>query len=357
MIRLPWKAAFARLLLGGSAAVGADGPASGPGFPPAAMKSGEKSFTPEPSHDDTLEPAKGGTGISWNWRTFLNVPYKQVGGRQILMDLYMPVGAKSDSAPVLYYVHGGGWVAGGKDKGGLPLMMPVFRRLAEKGFVCASIDYRFAKPNTGVLVRDCVTDAADGLRFLKKHAGRYGIDPNRIVVWGDSAGGQIVQMLTYAKPDHFRGDESLSTYDVRPVAGISWYGPSDFTDVRLFKTDLSDRVPDRFGPRITGTDGGYAAHPDAYREMSSYYWIAQDSPPLLLMQGDRDATIPYAHAVHLKAKADQIGADVRMITVKNAGHNWRSVEGAPTPTLEEIQGITAEFALQIVESERAKTRN
>ena len=284
--------------------------------------------------------------VAWTGETFLGVTYKQVGKRQIKMDIYMPPVGKSTVAPILYYVHGGGWAAGSKDKGGLPLMRPVFEQVAEKGFVCVSIDYRLCRKNSGVLMRDCVVDAMDGLRFLKKNATRYGIDPNRIVVWGDSAGGQLAQMLTLADPNTFPGDESLAGFDVVPKAGMSWYGPTDFTDVNLFKTDLSDKNPDRFGARITGKDGGFEMFPDEYKEMSPYFWIKKESPPLLLMQGDTDATIPYAHAPHLKEKAEQIGADVEMVVVKNAGHNWRKAGGSPQPGVKEIQRITAEYAIR-----------
>ncbi|MEP2775912.1 MAG: alpha/beta hydrolase [Luteolibacter sp.] len=288
--------------------------------------------------------------VPWEGESFLNVIYKQVDGRQIRMDIYLPPGEKSEAAaPVIYYVHGGGWAAGSKAKGGLPLMLPVFRQLAEKGFVCVSIDYRLYKPGNGVLMRDCVTDAVDGLRFLKKEAKQYGIDPDKIVVWGDSAGGQLAQMLALADPKTFPGDESLAEFDVQPIAGISWYGPTDFTDTKLFKVDSSDKEPDRFGSRITGTEGGYAENPKAYEEMSPYFWISKQSPPMLLIQGDKDTTIPLAHAPHLKEKADKIGADVTMMIVKNAGHNWRKVGGEIEPSLEEIQRITADFASRHIE--------
>ncbi|MCM2373943.1 alpha/beta hydrolase [Aporhodopirellula aestuarii] len=291
--------------------------------------------------------------VAWTGTTFLDVTYKQVDGRQIKLDIYLPPAGNSGAVPVLYYVHGGGWAAGSKDKGGLPLMLPVFQQFAEEGFACVSINYRLCKKNSGVLMRDCVTDAMDGLRFLKKNAKRYGLDPDRIVVWGDSAGGQLAQMLTLADPDAFIGDESLADVSVRPIAGMSWYGPTDFTDVDLFKTDLSDKNPDRFGARITGSAGGYAENPEAYEEMSPYYWIKKESPPLLLIQGDTDATIPFAHASHLKTKADKIGADVTMIIVKNAGHNWRKAGGDPNPSVKEIQRMTAEFAIRQV----LETRN
>ncbi len=290
--------------------------------------------------------------VDWKGESFLNVTYKQVGKRQIKMDIYMPPSGKQEQAPVLYYVHGGGWAAGSKDKGGLPLMRPVFEQVAEKGFVCVSIDYRLCKKNSGVVMRDCVVDAVDGLRFLKKNAELYGIDPERVVVWGDSAGGQLAQMLTLADPKNFSGDASLSGFDVFPMAGISWYGPTDFTDVNLFITDLSDKDPDRFGFRITGKEGGFAKFPEAYKEMSPVNWIKKGSPPLLLLQGDTDATIPCAHALHLKKKADHIGADVEMVIVKNAGHNWRKAGGNPEPGVEEIQRMTAAYAVRQIESRK-----
>ena len=292
--------------------------------------------------------------VAWEGKSYLDVTYKQVGKRQIKMDIYMPLDGNKDAAPVLYYVHGGGWAAGSKAKGGLPLMLPVFEQVAAKGFICVSIDYRLYKKANGILMRDCVTDAMDGLRFLKENAKQYGLDPDRIVVWGDSAGGQLAQMLTLADPKAFVGDKSLRKFDVNPIAGMSWYGPTDFTDLSLFTTDLSDKDPDRFGFRITGKDGGYAKFPEAYKEMSSFFWIEKNSPPLLLIQGNSDATIPYAHAPHLKKKADQIGADVEMVIIKNAGHNWRKAGGNIEPGLEEIQRMTAEYAVKQVESMEMK---
>ncbi|MGB7326132.1 MAG: alpha/beta hydrolase [Rubripirellula sp.] len=298
---------------------------------------------------------KGKTEVEWNGKSFRDVIYKQVGSRRLLMDIYQPKTSKFDKAPVIYYVHGGGWAAGSKAGFGSRLMLPVFEQLAENGFVCVAVQYRLCKKGSGVLMRDCVTDAMDGLRYLKKNAAQYSIDPNRIVVFGDSAGGQLAQMLTVAEPDGFTGDQSLAEIKVQPLAGISWYGPSDFTDVSLFKTELSDKNPDRFGERISGNQGGYQENAKAYEEMSPYYWIKQDSPPLLMLQGDTDATIPLPHAPHLKKKADSIGADVEMIIVKNSGHNWRRAGGDPEPELAEIQRITAEYALRQIT--QLKTRD
>ncbi len=286
--------------------------------------------------------------VEWEGESLRNIVYKEIGNYDLQMDVYMPPVKKYAASPVIYYVHGGGWAAGSRDKFGSRLFLPVFRELASDGFVCVSISYRLAKKGRNVFMRDCVTDAMDGLRFLNKNAARFGIDPNRIVVFGDSAGGQLVQMLNLASPDGFPGDENLVPFGVRPVGCISWYGPTDFTDSKLFETDFSDRNPDRFGARIVGEGLSYADRSKAYEEMSPYYWITPESPPMLLVQGNRDATIPLAHAIHLQKKADAIGADVESIIVKNSGHNWRAAGGDPSPSLEEIQRITTEYARKLI---------
>ena len=130
----------------------------------------------------TATAAADDVKVAWTGKTFLDVTYKQVGQQQIKLDIYLPPAGKAQAAPVLYYVHGGGWAAGSKDKGGLPLMLPVFQQVAEQGFACVSINYRLCKKTSGVVMRDCVTDAMDGLRFIKKNAKRYGLDSDRIVV-------------------------------------------------------------------------------------------------------------------------------------------------------------------------------
>ena len=69
---------------------------------------------------------------------------------------------------------------------------------------------------------------------------------------------------------------------------------------------------------------------------------------MLLIQGKRDATIPLAHALHLKEKAERIGAEIETIIVENSGHNWRSAGGNPSPSLEEIQRLTVEYARKLM---------
>ena len=83
-------------------------------------------------------------------------------------------------------------------------------------------------------MRDCVIDSKDALRFISAHHEELGVDTNRVYTFGDSAGGQLAQMLLLSSPESQKGDPGLSKYSYKTVAGVSWYGPCDFEDPQLF---------------------------------------------------------------------------------------------------------------------------
>ena len=109
------------------------------------------------------------------------------------------------------------------------------------------------------------------------------------------------------------------------VAGVSWYGPCDFEKTDLFNHDDRPDFRDRFGPRILGSDSGPQEKLTRYREMSPINYLTPTSPPLLMIQGDKDTTIPVKHAYYMQEKAKAVQAPVEILIVKNSGHNWRRV--------------------------------
>ena len=165
-------------------------------------------------------------------------------------------------------------------------------------------------------------------------------------VLGDSAGGQIAQMLTLADPNDFKGDEQLYGNPYNVIAGVSWYGPSDFTIKELFVTEDPTKEADRFSSRITKTESDSTKITAMYKEMSPIFYLTKNSPPLFMMAADNDTTIPVGHATHMKAQADRIGAHVDLFIVKQAGHNWRKAGGEIIPPLEDITKQTVDFFLK-----------
>jgi alpha-L-fucosidase len=280
-----------------------------------------------------------------------DVVYKSVGEQDVLLDIYYPVKKKFERAPVFYYTHGGGWWAGDKKLTGHE--KTIFRRLLDAGVVCVSANYRPAAKGTSehpVNMRDCVVDARDGLRYLKKNEQTLGIDASRAVTFGTSAGGHLSLMLNYSAPDSFVGDSELAAYGVRTVAGVSWHGPADFTDSDLFVPNgFKGHNPDRFTDRIkTGSPriSYEQAGPELKAmmcEVSPVRYLTKDSPPMLQFHGDRDGTIPLKHGKLLQKKAAEVGASFQLITVKGAGHGFSEKN---TPSAERINETTVEFVLK-----------
>ena len=276
----------------------------------------------------------------------LNILYKVTPEEDLYLDVYYPEHMKLDEKlPIVVYTHGGGWFNGSKEnivKG--PVDAP-FLELLEEGFAVVSINYRLVRHKT-VMMRDCVIDAMDALRYLSKNSEVLNLDTNRVFVLGDSAGGHIAQMITLADSNKFQGDKNLFNYSYKIVAGVSWYGPSDFTIKALFETDDNTKVADRFGARILKSKKNRARKDVLYKEMSPFFYLTKDSAPLYMMAADNDTTIPVAHAYHMKEKADRINADVELFVVKNAGHNWRKSGGDIDPTLKVITQETVNFILK-----------
>ena len=273
----------------------------------------------------------------------LDVVYKQVGRKKLQLDLYYPTAKRAETCPVVIYTHGGGWAAGSRQGAAKASFAQVFTRLLDEGFAVVPVDYRLYKRGGIVAMRDCVIDCKDAVRYLAKHAESLGVDPERFYVMGDSAGGQIAQMLLLSSPESLAGEPALADAYYRVVGGVSWYGPCDFEDQNLFNHDDRPDFRDRFGPRIVVSEVTPEERLKLYREMSPVQYLKKDSPPLLMIQGDKDTTIPVKHAYRMQEEAAKRQADVETLIVKNAGHNWRKVDADIEPPREEIIAKTVEF--------------
>ncbi|MFO1002423.1 MAG: alpha/beta hydrolase [Planctomycetaceae bacterium] len=287
--------------------------------------------------------------------TKLDVAYKTVGDVTLRLDLHYPDCYRAEERyPLVVFTHGGGWTTGSKTLGDRGVRFKGVRALTAEGFCVASVSYRLWTKDGDIMIRDCVTDAKDALRFLALNACELSLDPDRVFTVGDSAGGQIAQMLLLSPPDAFPGDQRLAGAKYTLIAGVSWYGPVDFENTDLFEVDGLKRTRDRFGVRILkpGTDPKIRIA--AYREVSPVNYLRKDSPPLLLIQGDKDTTIPVKHAYFLQERAKQLDASVEIVIVRNAGHNWRTESGELDPSFNEIVARTAIFIKKRLEQTASK---
>lgn len=294
----------------------------------------------------------------WDGKVTRNVVCKRVGDEAVLLDIYAPRKPSEGKAPVFYYTHGGGWVGGSKEISGD--IQRVIGKLSDRGFVCVSVHYRLVKPwnkDDPVLMRDCVVDCRDGLRFLKKHEDELEIDMDRVAVFGSSAGGHLAQVLTFSGADDFLGDKSLQPYKVQLAAGVSWFGPSDFRDNSLFDYPGPEKkfAPDHWSRYIAKTERFDYETADAQvrkmtEELSPVWWLKKESAPLLHIHGDKDFVIPPQHAVHLKENAAACDADVTVQMVTGAAHGWWN-DGIE-PSQDAVIQMTVDYVLKQISEVR-----
>jgi acetyl esterase/lipase len=276
----------------------------------------------------------------------LNIKYKSTPEEDLYLDIYYPSKqSENKTYPVVVYVHGGGWFNGSKENITKEFVKETFLKLVEQGFAVVSVNYRLTRHKT-VVMKNCLVDAMDAVRYLTKNNSSLKLDTNGVFVLGDSAGGQLAQMITLADSSDFPGDPVLYDYKYKIAAGVSWYGPSDFTQIELFETDDTSKNPDRFRGRILIPGSDPLQKEALFKEMSPVYYLKPQSPPLFMMAAEDDTTIPVGHAYLMKNKADSIGAKVELFTVKNAGHNWRKVGAEIDPSIDVIIQKTVDFFMK-----------
>lgn len=242
------------------------------------------------------------------------------GSKNLLLDLYRPAGtpATGEKSPVLVIIHGGGFVGGSRAE---PNLVTIARAFAGRGFVVASIDYRLAgdqpQPSSrvanilqaataGITGPDrtqrvaavaAIDDALTAIDWLRANADRYHIEPTQIGLLGGSAGAITSVHLAYI----------LDDYGVEPI-------PFSFV------IDLWG------GSIIPGNDSVAAANHLEYAE-----------PPLFLVHGTNDPTVPVALSDLLAARAAAQRVPHEYYPIAGAGHGFGSVN---IFSLEASQGVT-----------------
>lgn len=213
-----------------------------------------------------------------------NIDYWGDGIHAHRLDLYRPRRQPAQPAPVLVYVHGGGWVIGDKREQGLPLMA----FLASQGWVCVTVNYRLSPRATWP---DHLVDVKRAVAWVKKSIGDYGGDPGFVAVSGGSAGGHLASLvaLTPQELSYQPGFESLST---SVQACVSFYGVYDFTGDHGFRGGKAlRRLLERSVLKVR-----YDGAPEQYRSASPMERIGANAPPFMVVHGTNDTLVAVEEA-------------------------------------------------------------
>ena len=233
------------------------------------------------------------------------------------LDLYLPRDSK-DALPLIVFIHGGGWFEG--DKRFSPAEF-----IASHGYACASINYRLS--NEAIFPAQ-IYDCKAAVRWLRDNADKYNYDPNKIGVWGCSAGGHLAALMgTSCGVKALEGKEGSLRASSSVQAVCDWCGPTNLLTIEkqgepgnILKIKERDGMIAKFLGGLPATKAKLAkqADPDTY--------VSSDNPPFLIMHGDHDDLVPIEQSRDFYKTLQAKHVNSRMITVKNGKHSFGNYE-------------------------------
>lgn len=233
-----------------------------------------------------------------------NLAYVENGHEQNRLDLYLPEKTEG-RLPLVVWIHGGGWQGGSKE--GCPVVP-----MAGKGYAVASINYRFSQH---AVFPAQIEDCKAAIRWLRANAAKYDLDPDRVGVGGDSAGGHLVALLgTTGGVKALEGNLRNLDQSSRVQAVVDWFGPTDFVS---WEPNFNKTVY-TFIERLVGVSP--QEDKEKARRASPLAYVDKDSAPFLILHGDKDDVVPLAQSESLAEALKKAGVEVTLKVVHGSGH-------------------------------------
>jgi acetyl esterase/lipase len=275
-------------------------------------------------------------GFVREYRNEPGVVYCTVAGKDLKLNAFLPENA-AKPVPAMVEIHGGWWHGGEAasqvgNVGGAALFI-------RHGLAIFSIQYRLGREGG---FPESIRDCRNAIRFIRKNAKRFNIDPERIDVTGGSAGGHLSLMVAMAPEDFDDGGATpgLEGVSARVSGSFSYIPPTDF--VRFWNQGPDDAVTNRDGqvifrgpderipydsrPRLRvlfhGITPDTEEHRALYTRMCPIGQVRQDVPPLLICDGEKDPIVPGLHGKALYEKLRAAGADATYWMTVNGGHGF-----------------------------------
>lgn len=252
-----------------------------------------------------------------------NIIYSQVtlrnANRPLKMTLLVP--RTQEAKPAIVYYPGGGFTSANHEK-----FIEMRMALAKAGFVVAAAEYRTVPDRYPALIND----AKAAVRYLRAHARKFGIDPQRIGVIDDSAGGYVAQMMgtTNGEKQFDTGDFTEVSSDVQ--AAVTIYGISNLMNIgegypeAIQEVHKSPAVTEALlihGPAFADFAGeSILSDPQKALEASPIGHIKQGMPPFLIMHGSADKLVSPIQSEQLYRALTEKGNQADYIEVEGAGH-------------------------------------
>lgn len=222
------------------------------------------------------------------------VVYKKVGDRELHLNIFEPDGfQRSDRRACFLTIHGGGWTGLEPRR-----QYPFAAHFAKLGMVGIAIEYRLFKRGSGTTVFDCVKDSRSAMRYVRAHAAELGIDPEKIIANGGSAGGHLaVGTALFDGIDEAGEDTSVSCV---PNALVLFFPVID--------TSTEGYGAAKIGPR--------------WQELSPVHHVRPGVPPTIIFHGTGDTVTPFKGAQAFHDAMVKAGNQCELVPTKDAAHGF-----------------------------------
>jgi acetyl esterase/lipase len=286
------------------------------------------------------------------------------GYRPLKLDLFVPAG--NGERPLVIYVHGGGWMAGGPRRSAAYADWPkVLAALAAKGYVVASVGYRFSGEAP---FPAAIQDVKAAIRWLHANGAKYGIDARRTAIWGQSAGGHLAALVgtschaaalspgARSVPAQGNVETVASTAAGADEASdcvqavVSWFGIYDFSTLKSLPTAAQSETD----PAIKFLGCGDKPCDRARQDFASpMTYVDRTDPPFLLIHGTDDQTVPVAQTEQFDAALRKAGVPVTKLIIPGVGHSWigQTADSTRKASLDALQ-ISIDFIDKMIGSKR-----
>ena len=221
------------------------------------------------------------------------VLYKQIDTTKLYLEVHSPT--KLDSTkkyPAIIFFFGGGWKGGDRSQ-----FLKHAEYFSQRGLVCFLADYRTENKHKTTPF-ESLKDAKSAIRFIRKNASKFNIDPNKIIASGGSAGGHLAAATALTNDFNEKSDDS--SVSCIPNALVL------------------------FNPVIDNGPGGYGYERigDAYAEFSPLHNIEKGTPPTILFLGTKDKLIPVETVQYYKTVMEKVGSRCELRLYENQAHGF-----------------------------------
>ena len=244
----------------------------------------------------------------------LDIPYADTTNPAQRLDLYLPAKRADDKPlPVIVYIHGGAW-QGGHKADGRGCVLPF---VSGGQYAGASVEYRLSgEAKWPAQIHDCKA----AIRWLKGHAKELGLDPEKIAVWGASAGGHLVAMLgVTGNVKDLEGTLGKNLDQTSRVACVAdYFGPTNLLTMGDFPSKMAHNDANSPESRLLG--GAILENKDKARNASPITYVNGDSAPTFIAHGTTDPLVPYNQSETFEAALKAAKVPVYLQTIDNGNH-------------------------------------